>query len=61
MALTKRSDGRWCKSKTIKGKKIYFYSSEKTERMALRDSENQIFERSETNQKDRQRTPCITG
>lgn len=51
MALTKRSDGRWCKSKTIKGKKIYFYSSQKTERMALRDIENQIFEYSETEQK----------
>lgn len=44
MALTKRSDGRWCKSKTINGKKVFFYSSENTEKKALKDIENQMLE-----------------
>lgn len=44
MALTKRKDGRWCKSKTINGTRIFFYSSENTERKALRDIENQMIE-----------------
>ena len=43
MALTKRADGRWCKSKTINGKKVYFYSNEQTEKKALRDIENQMI------------------
>ena len=44
MPLTKRKDGRWCKSKTINGTRIFFYSSENTERKALRDIENQMIE-----------------
>ena len=44
MALTRRNDGRWCKTKTINGKKMYFYSAEPTEKKALRDIENQMIE-----------------
>ena len=44
MALTRRNDGRWCKTKTINGKKMYFYSTEPTEKKALRDIENQMIE-----------------
>lgn len=44
MALTKRNDGRWCKSKTINGKKIFFYSTEETEKKAVKDIENQMLE-----------------
>lgn len=44
MPLTKRKDGRWCKSKTINGTRIFFYSSENTERKALKDIENQMIE-----------------
>ena len=44
MALTKRKDGRWCKSKTINGTRIFFYSSESTERRAMKDIETQMIE-----------------
>lgn len=44
MALTRRNDGRWCKTKTINGKKMYFYSTEPTEKKAVRDIENQMIE-----------------
>ena len=42
MLLTKRKDGRWCKSKTINGDRVYFYSTEPTEKKAIKDIENQM-------------------
>ena len=42
--LTKRKDGRYCKTLTINGKRTYFYSSEPTEKKAERDIENQLLE-----------------
>ena len=42
MPLTRRKDGRWCKSKTINGTRIFFYSAEPTEKKALKDIENQM-------------------
>ncbi|MGN0180216.1 MAG: tyrosine-type recombinase/integrase [Monoglobaceae bacterium] len=44
MKLTKRSDGRYCKTKTINGERIFFYSTEPTERKAIKDIENQMVE-----------------
>lgn len=44
MGLTKRTDGRWCKTKTINGERIFFYSTEPTERKAIKDIENQMLE-----------------
>ena len=41
--MKKRKDGRYQKSKTINGKRIVFYSSESTERKAIRDIENQML------------------
>ena len=41
--MKQRADGRWVKMKTINGKAHYFYSSEKTERAAQRDIENQLL------------------
>lgn len=44
MALTKRSDGRFCKKiKLPNGKIKYFYSSESTERKAEKDIEQQML------------------
>lgn len=45
--LTKRKDGRYCKSVTIDKKRIYFYSSEQTERKAEKDIERQLIEYSQ--------------
>ena len=42
MLLTKRKDGRWCKAKTINGDRVYFYSTEPTEKKAIKDIENQM-------------------
>ena len=44
MSLTRRKDGRWCKTKTINGERIFFYSTEPTERKAIKDIENQMIE-----------------
>lgn len=46
--MKQRSDGRWVKSVTIKGKAKYFYSSEKTERQATKDINQQIIEYKES-------------
>lgn len=43
MSLTKRKDGRYCKTKTINGEKVYFYSSEPTEKKAEKDIERQLL------------------
>ena len=42
MSLSRRKDGRWCRTKTINGERIYFYSTESTEKKALRDIESQM-------------------
>nr|DAQ28887.1 MAG TPA: Integrase [Caudoviricetes sp.] len=42
MSLTRRKDGRWVKSKTINGERVFFYSIEKSEKKALRDIESQM-------------------
>lgn len=44
MKLTKRKDGRYCTSRTINGERIFFYSSEQTEKKATRDIEKQMLE-----------------
>lgn len=41
--MKKRKDGRWLKFKTINGKRVPFYSTESTERKALKDIENQML------------------
>lgn len=40
--MKKRADGRWCLTKQINGKRMFFYSTEKTERKAFSDIQNQI-------------------
>lgn len=42
--LTKRKDGRYMKTKTINGIKVFFYSSETKERKAQMDIEKQMLE-----------------
>ena len=42
--LTRRKDGRFLKTKTINGKKIFFYSSEPTEKRAEKDITKQMIE-----------------
>lgn len=47
--MKQRTDGRWQKVKTIDGKKVFFYSTAKTEKQAIKDIENQMLEfRNET-------------
>lgn len=41
--MKQRADGRWRKTKVINGKTISFYSSEKTEKKALKDIEDQML------------------
>ena len=43
MKLTKRKDGRYCTSRTINGERVFFYSSERTEKKAEKDIENQML------------------
>lgn len=45
--MKRRNDGRYAKSKNINGKRVFFYSSEPTERKALKDIENQMLEYAE--------------
>lgn len=49
--MTKRKDGRWCKVLTLNGKRIYFYSSEKTEKKAAADIQRQILNYTEKEEK----------
>lgn len=42
--MKKRKDGRYLKVITLKGQKLYFYSSEPTEKKAERDIQRQILE-----------------
>ena len=42
--LTKRKDGRYMKTKTINGIKVFFYSTETKERKAQMDIEKQMLE-----------------
>ena len=41
--MTQRKDGRWLKVITTNGKKLYFYSSEPTEKKAEKDIQKQIL------------------
>ena len=41
--MKQRKDGRWQKSITINGKRLFFYSSELTERKAQKDIEQQML------------------
>lgn len=41
--MKRRADGRYVKVKTIDGKRVSFYSSEPTEKKALRDIEAQML------------------
>lgn len=49
--LTKRKDGRYVKTVTINGRKIYFYSAEVTQRKAEKDIERQMLEYKEQEEK----------
>lgn len=49
--MKRRNDGRYAKSKNINGKRVFFYSSEPTERKALKDIENQMLEYAEREEK----------
>lgn len=40
--MKKRKDGRWCKTVTIGGERVYFYSIEPTEKKAVIDIEKQM-------------------
>ena len=45
--MKQRKDGRWVKSIRVNGKKVYFYSTEKTEKAAERDFARQMVEYTE--------------
>lgn len=49
--MKQRNDGRWQKAVTINGKRIFFYSSESTERKANKDIENQMLNYTEKQEK----------
>lgn len=42
--MKQRKDGRWQKAVTINGKRVFFYSSEPTERKAVKDIEQQLIQ-----------------
>lgn len=42
--MKKRPDGRYCRKIKINNKFVFFYSSEKTEKQAMRDIERQLLE-----------------
>ena len=44
MGLTKRKDGRFCKSFSIDGKRVYFYSTADTEKQAAKDIDKQLID-----------------
>jgi integrase len=49
--MKRRADGRFVKTKTINGKKVFFYSTAKTEKLAERDFENQLLAYKEKEEK----------
>lgn len=49
--MKQRADGRWLKVKSINGKKVYFYSTAKTEKAAVKDIEKQMLEYAEKEEK----------
>ena len=49
--MTRRKDGRWVKNVTINGKRIFFYSSAKTERQAEKDISQQMIAYNEADKK----------
>ena len=42
--MKRRPDGRWQKTKTIDGNKVFFYSLAQTEKQAIKDIENQMLQ-----------------
>ncbi len=42
--MKKRADGRYCRKIKVNNKTIFFYSSEKSEKQAIRDIERQLLE-----------------
>ena len=49
--MKQRKDGRWQKVFTVNGKRICFYSSESTEKKAIRDIERQLLNYREKEEK----------
>lgn len=49
--MKKRKDGRWAKSVTINNKRVYFYSTEKTERLAEKDIALQMISYAKSEEK----------
>lgn len=49
--MKKRADGRFVKTKTINGKKIFFYSKENSEKQAEKDFDRQFLEYREKEEK----------
>lgn len=49
--MKQRKDGRWLKVKNINGKQVYFYSTEPTEKKALKDIEKQMLNYKEKEEK----------
>jgi integrase len=49
--MKRRPDGRWAKSVTINGKRVFFYSTAASERQALKDIDNQLLSYSEEKHK----------
>lgn len=46
--MKKRTDGRWCKTVTINGQKMFFYSTASTEKQATKDIEMQMIKYKKT-------------
>ena len=49
--MKQRKDGRWYKTVITNDRRVYFYSSEKTEKMAVKDIERQMVEYSRKERK----------
>lgn len=49
--MKKRKDGRWQRSTTVNGKRIVFYSSEESEKKAIKDIERQMINYSESKER----------
>jgi len=49
--MKRRPDGRWVKTVTINKKRVYFYSTEKTERLAEKDISRQMLAYSDADKK----------
>lgn len=51
--MKKRADGRWLKTITHNGKRLYFYSTKKTEAQAVKDINKQIMEYKQREEEER--------